>query len=277
MICGVVSHNYFCISKIMADNVIPVGGAVVDGGDGAAAGGSGGLAAAQKERIKSVSNMLLESLPFLNLDEIQKKLDMAKELARKGQKQGEVGKHKSPQVKRSLNFMFDVLFTAEDMEESVNRMIRATETEEDIKVEDWLKLKENILKVKSLTKEEMMKNKMASKSIAGWKTVSHFETDNLFESEDEDTADRLTKKFKAAEYKAIGDFNRAKRSRGRGFGYRGGRGRGGYGGYSDGRREERDRDDRRDKPSYSGDRLANMACHRCNKLGHLIRDCPVSK
>lgn len=238
----------------------------------------------KRSRFSDESAVAVDLSQFIDLDLIQEQLNAAKVLARKGQKQGEVGKHTSPQIKRSIGFMFDVMFASEDLEAKVNKMIQAHNSDDmEIGLKDWLDLKELVLKVKSLTKDEIRINRMASKSVAGWKTVSHFENDNLFEDESEDEAEKLTKKFKAAEYKAIGDYRRA--SRGRGRGGRGGRGRGGYGGgYSGGyggyqREERRDdrrddrREDRRDRPYYSADRLATMTCYKCNKPGHLKADC----
>ncbi len=219
-------------------------------------------------------------LPMINLDIIQEQLNAAKELARKGQKQGEVGKHKSPQIKRSISFMYDILFAAEDLEEKVNNAVKAANSNE-FTVNDLLDLKSSVMNIKSLTKEEMLKNRMASKSVAGWRTVSNFENDNIFDDEDEETAEKLTKRFKAAESKAMADFSRMRRGRGGRFSYRG---RGGFGGASgsggfrggfagqNGRVD--DREERREK-SYSNDRLATMSCYKCNKVGHLIKDCPM--
>ena len=114
---------------------------------------------------------------------------------------------------------------------------------------------------------------MASNSIAGWKTVSNFENDNIFSGKDEETAEILTKRFKAAETKALADYSRMKRGRGFKFSFRG---KGGYGGAghsrNNGRMEERE--ERRER-QYPNDRLATMQCFKCNKVEHLIKDCPV--
>ncbi len=257
------------------NNVIPVGGA------------------GAKRRLGSKDNVFTEDIvaenssnigvsdfPVINLDIIQEQLNAAKELARKGQKQGEVGKHKSPQIKRSINFMYDVLFVAEDLEEKVDSSIKAANSNE-LTVNDLLDLKNHVQKIKSLTKEEMLKNRMALKSVAGWRTVSNFENDNIFEEEDDETAERLTKRFKAAESKAMADFGRMRRGRGGRFSYRG---RGGFNGASgsggfrggfvgqNGRMDEREE---RRQNSYSNDKLATMSCFKCNKVGHLIKDCPM--
>ena len=260
-------------------NVIPVGGT----GGASGAGGSDGGARRRtgsrdnvfrEDELRREGNLgvVMGDIPMINLDLIQEQLNAAKELARKGQKHGEVGKHRSPQIKRSIGFMYDVLFVAEDLEEKINKLLKAAESNE-VSMEDLLEIKSSALQVKSLTKMEMMKNRMASKSIAGWKTVSNFENDNIFSSEDEETAEKLTKRYKAAETKAIADYGRMKRGRGFKFAFKG---RGGYGGAghsrSNGRMEERE--ERRER-HYPNDRLATMQCFKCNKVGHLIKDCPV--
>ncbi len=258
-------------------NVIPVGGA---GGAGGSDNGLRKRAGSNRDNVfreddvgrDSNAGLALGDIPMINLDLIQEQLNAAKELARKGQKHGEVGKHKSPQIKRSIGFMYDVLFVTEDLEEKVNKMLKAAESNE-VTFDDLLEVKSQVLKVKSLTKTEMLKNRMASKSIAGWKTVSNFENDNIFSSEDEETAEKLTKRFKAAETKAIADFGRMRRGRGFKFSFRG---RGGYGGAGSSRNNGRmeEREERRER-QYPNDRLATMQCFKCNKVGHLIKDCPT--
>ena len=69
--------------------------------------------------------VVMGDIPMINLFLIQEQSNAAKELARKGHKHSKVGKHKLPQIKRSIRFMYDVLFVAEDLEEKVNKMLKA--------------------------------------------------------------------------------------------------------------------------------------------------------
>ena len=223
---------------------------------------------------------ILESDMLFNLEEITERIKQAKALARSGQKSGEVGKHSSPQIKRTMGFLFDVKFTTEDIDEKFDKLITAVNSGGKISDVDIFSLKEDIGKLKRLTKDEMLINKMASKSQGGWRTVSYFEIDNLFDDEDEDLAEKLTRRFKTAESRAVGDFRRNNsNSRGRGFrgrGYRGGfnGGSSGHGNRGGFRGFNRDVEERQPDRSYNQSRLANMSCYKCNKTGHVIKDCP---
>ena len=110
-------------------NVIPVGGASGAGGsDGGARRRTGSRDNVFREdelRREGNLGVVMGDIPMINLDLIQEQLNAAKELARKGHELGEVGKHKLPQIKRSIRFRYDVLFVAEDLEEKVNKMLKA--------------------------------------------------------------------------------------------------------------------------------------------------------
>lgn len=229
--------------------------------------------------VNKVDVGVIESSQFYDIGDITERIKQAKALARSGQRSGEVGKHSSPQIKRTMGFLFDIKFTTEDVEEKFDKMISAFNSGSQVSEEDIVNLKEDINKLKKLTKDEMLINKMASKSQGGWRTVSYFENDNLFADEDEDMAEKLTRRFKSAESRAVGDFRRNSGNRGRGFRGRGNRGgfSGGYSGYGNRgglRGFNRDVEERQPERSYNQNRLANMSCYKCNKTGHVIKDCP---
>ena len=89
----------------------------------------------------------------------------------------------------------------------------------------------------------------------------------------------LRRRFKTAESRAVEDFRRNNSNRGRGF-----RGRGYRGGFDGGNSDHSSRDgfrgfnrdveERQHDRSYNQNRLATMLCYKCNKTGHVIKDCP---
>ena len=148
------------------NNVISVGGASgAEGSDGGVRGRAGSSRdnVFREDDVRRDDNLgvVMGDIPMINLYLIQEQSNAAKELARKGQKHGKVGKHKLPQIKRSIRFMYDVLFVAEDLEEKVNKMLKAAKSNE-FSLDDVLEIKSHVFQVKSLTKTEMLKNRMAS-------------------------------------------------------------------------------------------------------------------
>ncbi len=52
-------------------------------------------------------------------DDLNKKYEELKALARDGKKKGEVAKHSKPQIKRSIDFLWDMKHGVEDVKEGV--------------------------------------------------------------------------------------------------------------------------------------------------------------
>ena len=61
--------------------------------------------------------LLKKQIAELTADKIK-----VKEMSREGQKKGEIAKHKSPQIKRSLGFLYDINWGLEDAEESLDSL-----------------------------------------------------------------------------------------------------------------------------------------------------------
>ena len=130
--------------------------------------------------------------------------------ARKGEKTGKISKHKSPQVKRSLGFLFDTK-GLEDINEILCIVSEVQNLSGDTVKEAFLQISECVNQMNSQVNSEMLANKMASKSQYGWKTVKCFETDSLFKGLNDKDEEASTKKFKAAEFQAARELKSVKK------------------------------------------------------------------
>lgn len=145
---------------------------------------------------------------------LQAQNSAVKEMAREAEKKGEIAKHKSPQIKRSVEFLMSSRFILDDSRD----LLEAASTCQGNDVYEYIEqLSAKIEDLSSKVNGEFLANKMASKAEFGWRTVKYFETDSLFKGED---AESLTKKFKKAEFEAGKATYRGSRRGGRGGSYR---------------------------------------------------------
>lgn len=134
-----------------------------------------------------------------------------KKMARDAERKGEVAKHKSPQIKRSLSFLLDLKFELQDFKEV---MSEAKGGDMPAMFMAMNELDGRLQNMCSKVENEILANQIASKADMGWRTVKHFESSSLFKGDD---AEAQTKKLKSAEFQAAKDYYRnAKRGRGRG-------------------------------------------------------------
>ena len=207
-------------------------------------------------------------------EKLQAQCDAIKKMAREAEKKAEIAKHKSPQIKRSMDFLLDTKFKVSDAKDLLEKAVSG---EGDIYSVLCLldsKLDELAEKVES----EITANRIASKATFGWKTVKCFESDSLFQGAD---AEALTKKFKAAEYQAAKESFRSRR------------GRGSYGGkasfhpYSYSNQNSRFSSAGRGGFTQtttgpaatitSGSSANSKSCYGCGLEGHMVKYCPVKK
>ena len=191
---------------------------------------------------------------------LQAQHDAIKALAREAEKKAEIAKHKSPQIKRSVNFLMAAKFDIEDIKEMLSTATESSPEE----VYDCLgKLKDKVDGLGTKVDEECLANKIASSAQFGWRTVKFFESSSLFQGED---AEAMTKKLKSAEFQA------AK------AGFRG-RGRGHF-------RTRQSRWEPYEKkfatPGFSAAATATSTasdrlCYGCGEPGHFVKFCPKSK
>ena len=131
--------------------------------------------------------------------------------ARNGEKSGEISKHKSPQVKRSLGFLFDMKHGLEDINEIVDSFTEVENPMIESTRDAFMQVANCVKILKSQVDSEMLANKMASKSQYGWKTVKCFESDSLFKGLEDKDEEANTKKFKAAEFQAARELKSVKK------------------------------------------------------------------
>ena len=194
-------------------------------------------------------------------------------------KSAEVGKHKSPQIKRSLDVLMTLQYNMNVLSEAFDRSYAGLKGDAPLDVEDLNIVKENIVEIKKDIENEIMANKIASKSKYKWRTVKFMNHDSLFTGDD---AEAMTKRFRFAEKDAgrggfnnrgrfnnagtgRGSFNNGAGSSGRGGGFSGGAsGFSGVslnrGGNSGGRRFINNRVDE--------------GCFECGLEGHIKKYCP---
>lgn len=220
-----------------------------------------------------VANMPVVYGSMVDIDSWNKKYELLKAQARNGEKRGEVAKHRSPQVKRSIDVLMDCEYLIEDISEPLERVIHSFANENKINGEELLTMKNKLEELSGLVGKEKLMNQMASKSDYSWKTVKMFETDSLFSGEDADT---LTTRFRAAENKAGRAFSRAKRARFSGNSGRsyngGGRGRGGYQNVSS--NGGPDRSDNKFRSNFNARDKSQDICFKCGLPGHHRAECP---
>ena len=222
---------------------------------------------------QQIANASMVYGSMVDIDSWNKKYELLKAQARNGEKRGEVAKHRSPQVKRSIDVLMDFEYLIEDISEPLERVIHSVSSENKVNAEELLTMKNKLEELSSLVGKEKLMNQMASKSDYSWKTVKMFETDSLFSGEDADT---LTTRFRAAENKAGRAFSRAKRARFSGNSGRsyngGGRGRGGYQNVSS--NGGADRSENKFKPSFNARDKSQDICFKCDLPGHHRAECP---
>ena len=242
--------------------------------------GVGSQAAGMLDGPQQVSNPESVQMQALRVqqEKLQVQCDAIKSMAREAEKKAEIAKHKSPQIKRSMDFLLDAKFEVSDAKELIEKAIS-----HDGDIYSILcSLAEKMNTISDKVDSEILANRIASKATYGWKTVKCFETDSLFQGED---AEALTKKFKQAEFQASKDSFRGRR--------------GGRGGYSRGHAHhpyQNSRNDSRDfrfpasgrsaygQPSFAppsatitSGATGGKACYGCGNEGHQIKFCPMKK
>ena len=208
----------------------------------------------------------------------------------------EVNKHRSPQIKRSLQHLMTLEFLNDNIMQVFNRLQEAVQNGEQVHFDDFKTIEDGMKEMSVLMKDEIMYNQMASKSRFGWRTVKFFVNDNLFEGE---RADELTKKFRQAEINAGKPNPKRQRFNNGGFqggvqsfqgGNNGGRqfvnvGRNG-GGFGNGGGASGGFGGGRSNGGFVNGGGADLnrgyinrneiICHGCKMPGHIRRNCPKS-
>ena len=219
---------------------------------------------------------------LVDMESMNKKYALLKAQARNGEKKGEVLKHRSPQIKRSTDILMDCEYLIEDINEPLDNVISSFYKSSSVKGEDLLLMKEKLKELSGIVSNEILMNKMASKSDYAWKTVKMFETDSLFTGDD---ADVLTNKLRVAEGKAGRASFRAKRARFSGGLSRAGSSRGaGRGGYQNVNFNGANFNSASDRSFNNAAKFNNFnvdkskdLCWKCNLPGHRRAECPGNK
>ena len=122
-----------------------------------------------------INNDPMVNVPVFDLSVMQKQYDAIKQMARDGLKKGEVAKHRTPQIKRSLGCLMDINFSIEDIRELMVK-VKSDQELGQVDANDLQKMEEQLNKIDKLVQDEMDANKIASKS--GWRTLKYFEADS---------------------------------------------------------------------------------------------------
>ena len=206
------------------------------------------------------------------LEELNKKYEEVKNIAREGRKKGEVAKHSKPQIKRSIGFIFDIKFGIEDLKELMNKLIDSQLKGEVVDGDCLISVKDRIDEMESIVNCEMEANEIASASRFGWGTVKYFENYSVFK--DQEDAEKKSQRFHQAEGKARANYSN--RSRGRGI-----RGRGRFTPYnvpnsSNSNNVNNSSNNFNNGNFYDKRKQANAetVCFKCNLKGHMRADCP---
>ena len=132
--------------------------------------------------------------------------DVVKQLAREAEKKGEIAKHKSPEVKRSLSYLLDSKFDLQDMHEIMQ--VAASANDFNSICSAFNQVVERVAGMQTKVEAEVLANQIARTSEHGWRTVKHFETNSLFTGED---AEAMTKRLKKANLAAAKDLQQKSR------------------------------------------------------------------
>lgn len=229
---------------------------------GVAAGLVGGSQSVENADVAAMNN---------KFNELNKKYEELKSLARDGKKKGEVAKHRKPQIKRSIGFLWDMKHGIDDVKEGVQTVIDWIFNEKPLNTDDVLKLKDRIGEIEELIDNEMEANEIASASKFGWGTLKYYENYSVFKGRED--CEKKTQRFHAAEGKARGAYNNRSWS---------GKNRGRsnfYGGSSPSRQSNvhsysNFNDRKRKFNDFNPINVSEMICFKCNAKGHMRKDCP---
>ena len=212
-------------------------------------------------------------------DDLNKKYEELKALARDGKKKGEVAKHSKPQIKRSIGFLWDMKHGVEDVKEGVQSVIDWIFNEKPLNTDEVLKLKDKVNNLDKLIDDEMEANDIASSSKFGWGTVKYYENYSVFK--DKDDCEKKTLRFHTAEGKARGAYNiRSWRGRGRGrssFHNNSSYNNSSYNNssFNNSSSSQSNFNERKRKfNDFNPINLAETICFKCNNKGHMRKDCP---
>lgn len=254
-------------SNVMSNEASQNSSAGTEEARGGGDAGLGGVAGPSGVRIPVVTC----DTAVLDFDWIQSKFKEIKELARQNDKKSELVKHRAPQIKRSLNFLYDVKFHTQDLKENLDQIMKSFQGSNSyINVNALHDMSSNLESLNSIVEAEMQANKIASNSRFGWKTVKFFEDEEFFKGEN--AADQ-TKKLRDAEFKASKELQVAKRRKlsrwDQGGGASSSSGAGGVGSAAAGA-----------GPSFRSawkrpeNSAAIFTCFKCLKPGHKKINCP---
>lgn len=204
------------------------------------------------------------------LEELNKKYEEVKNIAREGRKKGEVAKHSKPQIKRSIGFIFDIKFGIEDLKDSMEKLIDSQLRGEVLDGDTLLYVKDKIEEMESIVDNEMEANEIASASRFGWGTVKYYENYSCFIGKED--ADKKSQRFFQAEGKARANYSNKSF---RGFG----KGRGKFHPYNNSVNNSNVNSSSNNfhkNNFYERKRRVDpeTVCFKCNLKGHMKADCP---
>ena len=259
------------------------GGSSGGGGGGSGVGNAGGSVGDREENFQAI---VVEGDLINTLTKQKRKLAELIAESRASKKIAELAEMKKPQGKRALDLLLDLQHMLNDVQEVWHEV----HIENDLSNID--SISENLIKLQERVADEVLKNKIANKSVHGWATVGKLEDDPLYFGPD---AEEKTKKLRYAENqagRALRNYRARRMGRGavrggRRAGYgngggnysnnfgggassgagpsagRGGWGPGGGGGGASG-----------GGSSFNGAGAPGMMCYKCKKNGHIQKFCP---
>ena len=208
------------------------------------------------------------------LQDLNKKYEEVKNIAREGRKKGEVAKHSKPQIKRSIGFIFDVKYSIEDLKELMSNLIDSHLKGDGVDGDSLLLVKDKIEEMETVVDKEMEANEIASASRFGWGTVKYFENYSVFK--DSEDAEKKSQRFYQAEGKARANFSNK----------RGGfRGRGRFNPYNNVNNVNSNSNNSNavnNSNNFNNGKFfdkrsrvtSETVCFKCNLKGHMRADCP---
>ncbi len=235
------------------------------------------VAEAAKNSVQSSSfsvpkdNSEASSVKFnKQLEELNKKYEEVKNIAREGRKKGEVAKHSKPQIKRSIGFIFDIKFGIEDLKESMDKLIDSQLRGDVVDGDILLNVKDKIEEMEAIVENEMEANEIASVSRFGWGTVKYYENYSCFVGKED--AEKKSQRFYQAEGKARANYSNKSF---RGFG----KGRGKFHPYNNSVNNSNVSNSSNNfnkNNFYERKRRVDpeTVCFKCNLKGHMKADCP---